>query len=62
VTTLAGRAEGSHNASTMIREQGRIDIDHIYPQKGRHLFRLKEIVLNALGGECGEEIEVVAIK
>jgi SAM-dependent methyltransferase len=62
IKTLSRAAVGSYNASTMIRDHKQLDFPTIHPQRGQHLFHFKEVLFNAFGKECGEEIEVVAIK
>ncbi len=62
INTLTRAAVGSYNASSIIRDTGKLVDSNILPQKGRLLFYTKEIFLNMLGKECGEEIEVVAVK
>lgn len=60
--TLTNRSTTTFDNSAIIAKKGRLEKKGINPQRGRYLFALKESALVHLGRECGEEIELVAVK
>jgi len=61
IRTSAWRASNSYSSSKVVSKEGKIYRNY-RRQKGRKWFAAKEALLCQLGKDCGEEIEVVAIK
>ncbi len=61
ITTSASSAKNIYDDSVLILKKGKINLKNPR-QRGRSWFGIKESILCHLGKECGEEIEVVAIK
>lgn len=62
ITTLSRTAKYIYDRSVLIRKNGRSVLGHITSQKGWRKFAVKESLLCRLGRNCGEEIQIVAIK
>lgn len=62
IITLPKTAKYIYDRSVLISKNGKISVDNITSQKGWRKFALKESLLCRLGRNCGEEIQIVAIK
>lgn len=62
ITTLSKTAQYIYNRSVLIGRNGKVRLDDAPPQKDRRKFAMKESLLCRLGRDCGEEIQIIAIK